>query len=358
MTAKQGVHFLRYSLRPKQRNLTTSLISASNSAEWDLRSVALDLVLIAAGSIVFVFGLNTILIQHQLIAGGLAGVAILLNHIQPNLDIGWWYLLLNMPLVWLGWKRIGKRFMLLTVFGMVFFSLAAVWIKLPPLAIREPFLALITAGVVCGLGAGLVLRSNGSAGGLDILAVHFKEQFGFSIGAVGFALNALLLIAGVWLFSLEAALYSALFLFICSRVVDAVMVGINPHKVMLVISDHAETIGQSLLSQHNCRITFLKGEGGYARVEKKVIYTVAPQMKIPRLKAFILQEDPEAFVVVNAVSEVTQRKTFAGLTSCGNASSFRDFNEQPQVNEVCHADTYRVDGFPISTPDAVGGTRT
>ncbi len=302
--------------------MATTAAASSGAAVRSWRRLWTDLALIAAGSMIFVIGLNTILVQHRLIAGGLAGAAILLNHLQPRLEIGWWYLLLNLPLVWLGWRRVGRRFMLLTIFGMVFFSLSAVWIKPPALAIEDPLLALLAAGVVCGLGAGLVLRSHGSAGGLDILSVYFKNRFGFSVGAVGFALNAFLLAVGGWLYSLEAALYSALFLFVCSRVVDAVMAGVNPPRVMLVISDRADAVGEILLQQNNCRITFLKGQGGFSQREKKVIYSVAPLMEIPRLKACVLKEDPEAFVVVNAACEVTERKTFAGISPCcGNAAS-------------------------------------
>ncbi len=301
--------------------MATTAAASSGAAVRSWRRLWTDLALIAAGSMIFVIGLNTILVQHRLIAGGLAGAAILLNHLQPRLEIGWWYLLLNLPLVWLGWRRVGRRFMLLTIFGMVFFSLSAVWIKPPALAIEDPLLALLAAGVVCGLGTGLVLRSHGSAGGLDILSVYFKNRFGFSVGTIGFTLNALLLAVGGWLYSLEAALYSALFLFVCSRVVDAVMAGVNPPRVMLVISDRADAVGQVLLQQNNCRITFLKGQGGFSQREKKVIYSVAPLMEIPRLKACVLKEDPEAFVVVNAACEVTERKTFAGMSTCGNATS-------------------------------------
>ena len=325
MTTKQHMQSQHANLKPRPDKLAAAALAAIHGGPAGaLRSLSTDLILIATGSMVFVLGLNSILVPHRMIAGGLTGAAILLNNFQPRLEIGWCYLLLNLPLVWLGWRRIGRRFMLLTVFGMVFFSLAAVWIKPPALAIQDPLLALLAAGVVCGLGAGLVLRSNGSAGGLDILSVYLKQRLGFSIGAVGFALNGLILAAGSWIYSLEAALYSALFLFVCSRVVDAVIAGINPPRVMLVISDRAASVGMALMRQTNCRITFLKGVGGYSRGDKKIIYSVAPLMDIPRLKACVLKEDPTAFVVVNAACEVTQRKTFAGISSCGNAASCLD----------------------------------
>jgi uncharacterized membrane-anchored protein YitT (DUF2179 family) len=322
MAVKRTDQGLYPSIEPGRVNAAAiTTMAPSSGVTRVLRELSIDLALISAGCIIFILGLNSILVQHRLIAGGLTGAAILLNHLKPGVEIGWWYLLLNLPLAWLGWHNIGRRFMLLTIFGMVFFSLAAVWVKPPPLAIQDPLLALLAAGVVCGLGAGLVLRSSGSAGGLDILAVFFNNRFGFSIGAVGFALNALILVAGGFLYSLEAALYSALFLFVCSRVVDAVIAGVNPYKVMLVISDHAEAVGAALLRQNNCRITFLKGEGGYSRGDKKIIYSVAPMMAIPRLKAGILQVDPEAFVVVYAACEVTQHKTFAGMTPCGGTTA-------------------------------------
>ena len=322
MMVKQNIRQMPSSLAAAPVNATAIPKTAGvKTTLWILRTLPCDLTLIAAGSIIFVWGLNSILVQHQLIAGGLTGAAMLLNHLQPQIDIGWWYLLLNLPLVWLGWRRIGRRFMLLTVLGMVFFSLAAVWIKPPAVAIQDPLLASLAAGVLCGLGAGLILRSDGSAGGLDILSVYLKNRLGLSVGTIGFALNALLLTAAGWLYSLEAALYSALFLFVCSRVVDAVVAGINPPKVMLVISDRADDVGQALLRLNNCRITFLKGEGGYSRGEKKVIYSVAPLMEIPKLKACVLREAPGAFVVVNAASEVTQRKTFAGISPSGQPAS-------------------------------------
>jgi uncharacterized membrane-anchored protein YitT (DUF2179 family) len=307
-----------HSLRLRQKSVgnllfaSTRLLPSSVRQAW--RAALTDACLIMIGSILFIIGLKSILVQHQLIAGGLTGAAILLHHIQPLLDIGWWYLILNLPLAWLGWHRIGKRFMILTIFGMVFFSVAAVWINPPAIAISEPILAVLAAGGLCGLGTGIILRSKGSAGGLDILSVYLKEKFGFSVGAVGFVLNAFLLVAGAWFYNLEAALYSALFLFVCGRIVDAVIVGINPQMVLLVISDHSEQIGQDLLRSSSCGITFLKGEGGVNRNEKKVIYSVARKIDIPKLRTRVLQIDPTALVIVNEVSEVTGRKTFGGIS--------------------------------------------
>jgi uncharacterized membrane-anchored protein YitT (DUF2179 family) len=280
-----------------------------------LRAWMMDMVYIMAGCIVFVVGMNGLLIPHQLIAGGLTGAALLLHYAVPVGDVGGWYFLLNIPLLWLGWRYIGRRFMLLTAFGMVFFSLAASWIPLTPLAVQDPITAAIGAGVLCGLGAGLILRSRGSAGGLDILSIYLRERFGFSLGSLGFAMNGVILLAGTWFHGLQTALYSGIFIFICARVVDAVLVGINPQKIILVISDRSEEVARALMDQMKCGVTFLQGEGGFAHREKKVICSVVRLMDVPRFKTLALGVDGGALLVVNDISEVAGQRTFAGIST-------------------------------------------
>jgi len=274
-----------------------------------------DMTFIAAGCLVFVVGMNALLIPHQLIAGGLTGAALLLHYTVPFFDVGSWYFFLNIPLLWLGWRNRGRRFMILTAFGMTAFSLAASWVSVAPFAVHDPITAAIAAGVICGLGAGLILRSRGSAGGLDILSIYLRDQFGFSLGSLGLAMNGAILLAGAWFHDLQTALYSAIFIFVCARVVDAVLVGVNPQKIILVISDRSEDIAQALMAQMKCGVTFLQGEGGFARKEKKIICSVVKLMDVPRFKACALGVDTKALLVVNDTCEVAGQRTFAGISS-------------------------------------------
>jgi len=275
----------------------------------------MDVAYIVAGCLVFVVGMNGLLIPHQLIAGGLTGAALLLHYAVPICDVGGWYFLLNIPLMWLGWRHIGRRFMLLTALGMMFFSLAASWVLVPPFAVHDTITAAIGAGVLCGLGAGLILRSRGSAGGLDILSIYLRKKFGFSLGSLGFTMNAAILLAGAWFHDLQTALYSAIFIFVCARVVDAVLVGINPQKIVLVISDRWEEVAQTVMGQMKCGVTLLQGEGGFARHEKKIICSVVRLTDVPRFKSLALGVDAGALLVVNDVCEVAGQRTFAGISA-------------------------------------------
>jgi len=284
-------------------------------ASGRMTSWLVDAAYIVAGCVVFVVGMNGLLIPHQLIAGGLTGIALLLHYTVRLFDVGWWYFFLNIPLMWLGWRHIGRRFMILTAFGMSVFSLVASWMTLKPFAVQDPITAAIGAGALCGLGAGLILRSRGSAGGLDILSIYLREKFGFSLGSLGFAMNGAILLASAWFHNLQTALYSGIFIFVCARVVNAVLVGINPQKIILVISDHSEEVAQALMHGMRCGVTFLQGEGGFARREKKVICSVVRLMDVPRFKACALGVDAGALLVVNDICEVAGQRTFAGIST-------------------------------------------
>jgi uncharacterized membrane-anchored protein YitT (DUF2179 family) len=202
------------------RNIRTALW-ASNS----------DLLYIIAGCLVFVIGMKALMIPHQLLGGGVAGIVLLFHYLLPGADMGLLYFLLNLPLIFLGWRRLGKRFMVLTVFGMAFFSVAAEWAKPPEIMIQDRMIATVLASMICGLGGGLILRSCGSAGGFDILSIVLSRKTGHSVANWSLALNSMPLVAGLWFYDLGTIFYSCLFHIACSRVVKVVMAYHSSHCI-------------------------------------------------------------------------------------------------------------------------------
>jgi uncharacterized membrane-anchored protein YitT (DUF2179 family) len=187
------------------------------------RASKYDLLYIASGCILFVIGMKALMIPHQLLGGGIAGFVLLFYYIEPGIDMGLLYFLLNLPLIWLGWHRFGRRFLALTIFGMIFFSIAAEWVNIPEIIFHDRMMATICAGIICGLGCGLILCSRGSAGGFDVLAIVLNRKTGFSVANFSLAFNSMPLIAGVWFNDMDTILYSCLFHFACSRVVKVVL---------------------------------------------------------------------------------------------------------------------------------------
>lgn len=283
-------------------NLSAILVPAA----W--KAIVTNLTLIAAGSIIFVLGMNSILIPQHFVTGGVTGISMIAHYWIDALDVGLVYFTLNLPLLLLGWFSISRRFMAYTAFGMAFFSVAAKTIHPPVVMIHDPLLAAVFAGVICGLGGGLILRSVGSAGGFDILGIFLNQRFGVRPGAIIFVLNLFPLALGGILYSLDIALYSVIYAFTYGKIVDAVLTGVNQRKSVLIISKQSREIGQYILTEVNRGVTFLKGEGAYTGETQDIILTITTLTEVPKLKAQIFSIDPNAFVVVNDTLEVLGRR--------------------------------------------------
>jgi len=125
---------------------------------------------------------------------------------------------------------------------------------------------------------------------------------------VVFFANASVLVAGAFLYDVQVALYSMVYLFVTGRVTDSVITGFNRRKSLIVISDRARAIADKILSSEGRGVTFLKGEGAFSRQEKNVIFTITTLRELPKIKETILAIDPEAFLVVNDTLEVLGKR--------------------------------------------------
>jgi len=299
-----GIHIGGKAMQPKAQSAHFNLDKIILT--W--KTVLYNLFLIISGIIVFVIGMNSILIPNKLLGAGVSGVAIIIHYLFPSADVGITYFLLNIPLMLLGWFSISKRFMLYTIFGMAFFSMAAAVIKTPPVPFKDPILIAVFAGIVCGVGAGIVLKSLGSAGGVDILAIYANKQFGLRPGLSSFFVNSFVIMTGAYFFGLQIALYSLIYVFTSSKTLDAVLTGFNQRLSTIVISDRYKEIAEEIFKQVNRGVTFLKAQGAYTGIPREVIFTITTLTELPKLKNVIFSIDPEAFVVVNSTLEVIGKR--------------------------------------------------
>jgi len=142
------------------------------------------------------------------------GISLIFHYLFPNLGVGFLYLLVNIPFGLLGWVSMSRRFMYYTAFGVAVFSIAASVIPpVPQFTIDNQILAAVLGGIICGIGAGITLRSAGSGGGLDILAVYLNKKWELRLGWTYSLFNSVILIGGAIIFSLEIALYTLIYIY-------------------------------------------------------------------------------------------------------------------------------------------------
>jgi len=267
------------------------------------KQVLWNLVLITVGSMLCATGINGILIPQQFLSGGVTGVAIAIRYLVPSLPIAMLYFILNIPIYALGWMYVGRRFFLYSIAGLLIFSGALICpnVLLP---VHDKILSTLLAGIIIGVGSGIILRSLGSAGGLDILSIILMKRFSIRLGSSVLAFNALVLGAGAVLFSLEIALYTLVYLYVNSSMINLVVMGLSQRKAVHIISPKWEKITQEINEKIQRGVTIMRGQGGYTSQEYQILYTVITFRELARLKRLISAVDPNAFVVVTDTLEV------------------------------------------------------
>jgi uncharacterized membrane-anchored protein YitT (DUF2179 family) len=262
-----------------------------------------NLVLMTLGSLLCAVAVNGILIPHQFFGAGFTGISLVIHYLAPSLPIAVLYFILNVPLFALGWMYVGRRFFLYSIAGMLIFSgaLAFTHVSLP---VYDKLLSALLAGIIVGTGSGIILRSLGSGGGLDILSVILMKRFSIRLGTSILAFNAFVLTAGAILFSLEMALYTLIFLFGSSYMVNLVVTGLSQRKAVFIISPQWKEISQEIMEKLERGVTIIGGRGGYTGREEQILYTVITFRELSRIKQLISVIDPGAFVVVTDTVEV------------------------------------------------------
>jgi len=268
-----------------------------------LKPILWSLFLISLGSVLCAIAINGILIPKKFLSAGFTGLALLIHYLIPVIPVAWLYFVLNIPLFALGWRYVGRRFFLYSMAGMVIFSSALQWVQFIP-EIQDKILSALLAGILSGAGAGSILRSFGSAGGLDILAVIGLNRFSIRLSTTSLAFNAVVIIASAILFTLDAALYTLIYIYITSYMLNLVVTGLSQRKAVFIISRQWQDISQGIMQEIRRGVTLLQGQGGYTGQEEKIIYTVITFRELSRLKQMIRRTDPNAFVVVNETLEV------------------------------------------------------
>lgn len=268
-----------------------------------IREVLKNLLFITVGSVLCAAATNGIIIPQKFISAGFTGLAVGIFYFLPSFSVGWLYFFLNIPLFILGWKFVGRRFLLYSVTGMVVFS-TTLYVVHVPFPLQDKLLGALLAGIITGTGSGIILRSAGSAGGLDILAVIMLSRFSLRLGSTSLAFNSILLFTAGLLFSLESALYTLIYIFVSSYMLNLVVTGLSQRKSVFIISPQWEGIAQGIREEIQRGYTLIRGQGGYTGKEEQILYTVITFRELPRLKALIRRVDPNAFMVAHDTLEV------------------------------------------------------
>ncbi|ATO51226.1 YitT family protein [Brevibacillus laterosporus] len=264
-----------------------------------------NILAIIIGSIIMGFGINAFNIPNGLAEGGITGISILIKLAFPAIDQGIVYLLLNLPLFFIGYRLLGKVSFFYTVVGTVSLSvsLSVFGMILHYEKLGDTLLATLFAGVAIGSGLGIIFRYGGTTGGVDIIARLLNKMFGISMGRTLLMGDILVVGASLIYLTIQNAMYTLVCVYIAARVIDFFQDGAYAGKALMIVSENPQKIAQEILTTGR-GVTILNGKGAFSGMDKEIVYCVVSRNEVPRLKNLMNEIDPHAFVIVSEVHEV------------------------------------------------------
>ena len=261
---------------------------------------------IVVGCALFGLGFDLFLAPHGINAGGLSGLAMVFVRLTKIGSVGIVTLCANIPLYLVGWRHIGRKFFIGSLLGSFFLSFWMEVFSFLPAFETEPILGALYGGVLCGTGGGLVFASGASTGGSDIINRLLKKRWAnVPIGTIIMCFDTTVVILTAIAFRDAATvLYCGITIFVCSKMVDAVVYRFDYSKVAIIISPKYEEIARAISVDLDRGATFLYGQGVYSGKDTKVVLTAVKRQELADLKKVIINIDPEAFIILQESHQV------------------------------------------------------
>lgn len=258
------------------------------------------------GSALFAFGFSCFLLPNDISTGGISGLALVAVELLRCGSVGSVSVLINLPLFLVAGLKIGRRFFLGSLTGMLCSSALIDAFALIPMPATEPLIGALYGGVLCGLGLGAVFAAGASTGGSDIVVRLLKLRYrDVPIGQISMCFDAMVaVITGIVFRDLNKALYTGVTVFLCGKVMDAVVYRFDYSKVALIITREHQKIAEAINNRLDRGATFLHGEGSYTHQEMMVVLTAVKRQQITELKELVMEIDPAAFVIVQEAHQV------------------------------------------------------
>lgn len=262
-----------------------------------------DIVLISAGAFIYAFGVNYFFVANKLADGGIAGISVILHYLF-NFNISTTYLVLNVPLVIMGYKLIGGKFIIKTFYGTAMTSLAFRVFQNYLGPMDDKLIASIFGGLIIGIGLGTIFVGGGSSGGADILVKILNKYFDIPVGKAFLALDSFVLSALGILFGRDIFMYTLVGLFISTKAIDFIQDGVDKAKALMIISDKSDEIKNEIMKQTGRGVTIINARGGYTNDSKEVLYCILGRYEVTTVKRIVKNIDRKAFMSISEVSEV------------------------------------------------------
>lgn len=263
-----------------------------------------NIFLLTIGGLFITIGVQSIAAPHGFLTGGTMGLGLLISYNATFLSASVWNLILNIPLLIFAWISISKRFVLYSVYGTVIIAVWSSIIGSFVVPIDTNLYAAILSGMFMGIGNGIMLRSLGSSGGLDLVSVFLNQRFGIAMGMLPIIFNTFLFGIAAFTIDLDLIIVSFIQVFILLQVIDYVLGMFNRRKTVFIITSKGQEICNAIAADGG-RATLLPAYGAYTQTAKEVIMTVTTNLTLRSLENLVFSYDSHALFTVESTFYVS-----------------------------------------------------
>lgn len=277
-----------------------------------MKKEVLNYSFIIIGCLLMAFGVVGFLSPNKVAMGGTGGLAIIFNYLF-SLPIGVLFALINIPLLIISIRFLGKYFALKSTVAIItvsiFIDVISEYIGLPALS-KEPLLATLYGGIAVGLGIGFIFKGGGSAGGGTIIARIITSKTSLKTGTVILILDAIVVVCTAIVFNnVELALWSMISIFITTKMIDVVLSGRPNGRVVHISSaNNLEPLGKLINEKIGVNGTLVSGNNLSLSNDKYIIFVTVPVNRLNALKQLVYAEDKKAKMMVMDATEMLGTK--------------------------------------------------
>jgi uncharacterized membrane-anchored protein YitT (DUF2179 family) len=254
------------------------------------------------------YGVSTslFLAPNTIVAGGVSGLAVIVNLFNEKLPVGMLIIAINVPILLLGLRFQGWKFILRCLLTIVLLGVMTDLLAVLPPMTSDSVLASLYGGVCQGIGIGLFVKYEFSSGGTELLGrVISRATKRIKIPACVAVLDGAIVLLGALVTKNPAnMLYALIVVFVSAKVSEVVLMGLEKSKLCIIITDKGEEISETLVARSPRGVTLLDGKGMYTKNEHDVLLTCVKNNQLTQLKSIVKESDERAFIIINDSVEV------------------------------------------------------
>ncbi len=262
-------------------------------------------LVITVFSVLYATAIALLLDPNSLAPGGVTGISILLDRLTP-IPTGTWVFLLNIPLLFVAWKKFGVHFLMWTVYSLTVISVSTNLLRLLPPLTDDPLAATLLGAVLSGVSLGFIMRMRATTGGMDIVVRLLRKKYPhLKTGSLYLIVDSFIILAAILVFhSIENGVYAGVAVFVTSYIIDLVLYGKDEACLFFIVTNYSAQVAGKLMENLHVGVTYLHGTGAYEKKEKQILLCATRKIQAPKLEQIVKETDSDAFLIVTSANEI------------------------------------------------------